>query len=60
MNMLGIHSQYTSVLWIPLQWLAGEPGLKVGNGLCLIAAALLMVRRHRGNRNAAAWVPPPS
>jgi hypothetical protein len=57
MNMFGIHCQYTSVLWIPVQWLAGETGLKLGKGLCLIAAALLAVRDRRapGEGDAAAW-----
>jgi hypothetical protein len=54
-NMWGIHSQYTSVLWAPVQWLAGEPGLKLGKGLCLIAAALLLARPLRRDPDAAAW-----
>jgi hypothetical protein len=55
MNLWGIHSQYTSALWVPVQWIAGEAGLKLGQGLSLTAAALLLVRRYRGVPNAAAW-----
>ncbi|MDB5106083.1 MAG: hypothetical protein JWP91_3772 [Fibrobacteres bacterium] len=55
MNMFGIHSQYTSILWIPLHWIAGETGLKVGKGLCLVAAAFLAVRRMQRNPDAACW-----
>ncbi len=56
MNMLGMHSQYTSALWIPLQMLAGEVGLKIGEGLCLIIAAILVAARFRNNRYAASWI----
>ena len=55
MNMWGIHSQYTNVFWIPVQWIAGEAGLKLGQGLSLTVAALLLVRRYRRAPNAAAW-----
>jgi hypothetical protein len=54
-NMLGIHSQYTAMVWYPVQALGGELGLKLGNGLCLIAAAALLLRRHWNQRSAAAW-----
>lgn len=55
MNLWGIHSQYTSALWVPVHWIAGEAGLKLGQGLCLIAAALLLARRRRSDPDAAAW-----
>lgn len=54
-NMFGIHSQYTAVLWAPLLWLGGPLGLKLGQGLALLAACLLSVRRLQGNREAATW-----
>lgn len=54
-NMFGIHSQYTSFLWIPLHWAAGELGLKLGQGLCLLAACLLLVGRFRDSRGPASW-----
>jgi predicted membrane protein DUF2079 len=55
MNLWGIHSQYTSALWVPVHWMAGEAGLKLGQGLCLGAAALLLAWRSRSVPNAAAW-----
>ncbi|HKP94466.1 MAG TPA: DUF2079 domain-containing protein [Fibrobacteria bacterium] len=54
-NMFGIHSAYTALLWIPLHWLGGELGIKMGQGACLIAASLLAVRDLRTPRDAAAW-----
>jgi hypothetical protein len=54
-NIFGVHSQYTMALWIPVQALAGELGLKIGNGSCLLAAAALLLRRHWAQRRAAAW-----
>lgn len=54
-NMFGIHSQYTSVAWVPVLWLGGPLALKIGNGLCLIAAALLLMRALRGAPAHAAW-----
>ena len=54
-NMFGIHSQYTSALWVPVQYLGGALGLKIGNGLCLLAAAVLLLRRLRGQNGNAAW-----
>jgi len=55
MNMWGVHAQYTSVLWIPVLLWLGPAGLKLGQGLCLAAAALLAVRRHRSRPEFAAW-----
>lgn len=54
-NVFGIHSMYALFLWIPVHWLGGDLALKLGNGACLLAAALLAVRGLRGNREAASW-----
>jgi hypothetical protein len=54
-NMFGIHSSYTALLWIPLHWLGGELGIKLGQAACLIAASLLAVRDLPASRNASAW-----
>lgn len=54
-NMFGIHSQYTSAIWVPVQYLGGALGLKLGNGLCLLATAALLLRRLRGHPGHAAW-----
>ncbi|MDB5104897.1 MAG: hypothetical protein JWP91_2586 [Fibrobacteres bacterium] len=55
MNILGIHSQYASILWIPLHLAAGELGLKIGEGLCLMAAAILVFRGQAGDSKARSW-----
>lgn len=55
LDFFGVHSNYTGLLWIPIQALAGEWGLKIGKALCLMASALLAVRRFRGDRRIHAW-----
>ncbi len=54
-NMFGVHSQYTAMFWIPWHWLTGELGLKIGKCLFLLAAALLVLRRHGGNLKVLSW-----
>ncbi|MDB5049470.1 MAG: Protein of unknown function rane [Fibrobacteres bacterium] len=55
MDIFGTHANYTCVFWLPVHWLTGEIGLKAGKALCLLAAALLLLRRFRGNRQVASW-----
>ncbi|MBW8887820.1 MAG: DUF2079 domain-containing protein [Fibrobacteres bacterium] len=55
MNMWAVHAQYSSVLWIPVLLWIGPVGLKLGQGFCLVAAALLAARRHRSRPDFAAW-----
>ncbi|MDQ3002942.1 MAG: DUF2079 domain-containing protein [Fibrobacterota bacterium] len=55
-NMFGIHSQYTSVLWIPWHYLTGELGLKIGKYLCLLIATALLLRIHWGSRKVSSWI----
>ncbi len=54
-DILGVHSQYTAFLWIPVQYLFGELGLKAGKALCLLAAVHLFLRRFRDDGRIAAW-----
>jgi hypothetical protein len=57
MDFFGTHADYTGLLWIPVQALAGETGLKIGKGLCLLLAVWLAIRRFRGKGQSkiAAW-----
>ncbi len=54
-NLLGIHSQYTALLWIPVQAAAGGLGLKLGEAACILAAVGLVFRRYRETLPSPAW-----
>jgi uncharacterized membrane protein len=43
------------VFWLPLHYLTGEVGVKLGKYLCILVMAFLVVRRYWGNREVAAW-----
>ncbi|MEO6095356.1 MAG: DUF2079 domain-containing protein [Fibrobacteria bacterium] len=55
MDFFGTHADYAGLLWIPVQALAGETGLKIGKGLCLLIAAWLAIRRLKGQERIATW-----
>jgi hypothetical protein len=55
MDFFGTHADYTGLLWIPVQALAGETGLKIGKGLCLLLGVWLAIRRFKGQGAIAAW-----
>lgn len=55
-HIFAAHSNYAILLWVPVHWLAGETGIKVGKMVCLAAAAFLIAWRHRGERSEGPWL----
>jgi len=54
-NIFGIHANYTCLFWLPLHYLAGELGIKIGKCLCLLITVGLVAKRFWGKREMAAW-----
>jgi hypothetical protein len=54
-SIFGVHANYTLVSWLPVHFLAGEIGIKIGKYLCLLAGIGLLVRRDWLSRELAAW-----
>lgn len=55
LDIFGSHANYTVVLWLPVHYLTGELGLKIGKILCLLAAVWLVVRRRGMDLRITSW-----